>query len=428
MAFRLLALVVAAVLLIAILNYSQYRPQEVRITGFVEADEIRIGSRVGGRVQQVHVWEGQQVAEDDVLVELEPFDLLEQRAAAIAEKEAERAEYERLASGFREEEVAEARARRDQLAARLAKLRAGPRKQEIAAAEARLDVARSELRLAEQQHQRVMELARRNATTQQQIDRANEQLSAATATVVVREQELSELEEGTRAEDLAAAEAELAEAEQELLLRTRGFRKEEIDRAKARLDRAAAALEAIEQRIGELTVRAPVDGVVETVELQPGDLVPANAPVLALLDLSHLWVRAYVPLTYLKLSVGQRVQVAIDGFPDRRFSGEITFISRQAEFTPGNVQTPEDRSKQVFRIKVTLLEGLDVLRPGMMGDVLLDQPSQAPPAQQTGRETAARQARTHSLDAGGWPLKEEYAKRPRRPFAFYPCPADSLRR
>ncbi len=387
MAFRLLVLVLAAIALIAILNYSQYRTEEVRVSGFVEADEIRIGSRVGGRVHQVHVQEGQMVAKDDLLIELEPFDLLEQRAAAVAEKEAVRAEYERLAAGFRSEEIAEAQARRDQLAARLEKLRAGPRKQEIAAAEARLDAARSELRLAEQQHQRVMELARRNATTQQEIDRATEQLSAASATVVVREQELSELKEGTRAEDLAAAEAELVESEQQLLLRTHGFRKEEIDQAQARLDKAAAALRAIERQIDELAVLAPVDGVVETVELQPGDLVSAGAPVLALLDLSHLWVRAYVPLTYLKLSVGRRVEVAIDGFPDRRFAGEITFISRQAEFTPGNVQTPEDRSKQVFRIKVTLLDGLDVLRPGMMGDVLLDNPA-TPPATQEVRQHA----------------------------------------
>jgi hypothetical protein len=91
------------------------------------------------------------------------------------------------------------------------------------------------------------------------------------------------------------------------------------------------------------------------------------------MDTSHLWVRAYVPENRLGVTVGQKVTVTVDSFPDRKFAAHVGFIARQAEFTPNNVQTPEERSKQVFRIKADLDEGLDVLRPGTPADVWLDE-------------------------------------------------------
>ena len=98
-----------------------------------------------------------------------------------------------------------------------------------------------------------------------------------------------------------------------------------------------------------------------------------NAPVMSLVDMERLWVRAYVPENQLGIREGDRVTVSVDSYPDKSFAAHISFISRTAEFTPGNVQTPEDRSKQVVRIKVTLDEGLDRLRPGMAADIWFDQ-------------------------------------------------------
>lgn len=105
-------------------------------------------------------------------------------------------------------------------------------------------------------------------------------------------------------------------------------------------------------------------------ELRPGDLVGAGAPVMSMFDTSELWVRSYLPAD-VHLVVGQELPVTVDGFRDERFRGEVTFIASEAEFTPMNVQTPEDRAKQVFRIKVMLREGFDRLRPGMLADVWL---------------------------------------------------------
>jgi RND family efflux transporter MFP subunit len=265
---RAIVLLLLAAILVAGIVYSQRRNEPLKVSGFIEADEIRVGSRVGGRVQKVHVAEGQTVAKGDPLMELEPYDLNERHAESLA----------------------------------------------------KVEQAKAQRQLAQITVDRIRPAYERQAASKEEMDTANAQLALATAAV-------------------AAAEA---------------------------------SARAINEQIAELKVISPVGGTVEAVDLQPGDLVPANAPVLSLMDTSNLWVRAYVPENHMDLQPGRKVKVSVDSFPDRRFNGHISFIARQAEFTPGNIQTPEERSKQVFRIKVTLDEGLDVLRPGMSADVWLE--------------------------------------------------------
>ena len=368
---RLFLFLIVIAVLAGLLIYSQQVEETGKVSGFVEADEIRLGSLVGGRIQRVDAREGDRVAAGDVLVVLEPFDLAERRAEAQAKLEAARANYNRLSAGFRTEEIAEAKAHRDQLAARLAKLEAGPRKQEINAAIARLKGAQSVLKLGEQNFRRAARLFDQQTISKEEFDRATDEQLAAQSMVTVREQELDLLREGTRREDLDDARSQLEEADQKWQLRKNGYRAEEIAGAKAAMDAAAAALEVIGRQFEELTIHAPTAGVIEALEIQPGELISPGAPVLSLLDTDRMWIRAYVPSSYLSLKTGQTVEVVFDSFPDETFEGKVTFISRQAEFTPSNVQTPEERAKQVFRIKVQLQTGQDRLRPGMMGDIFL---------------------------------------------------------
>jgi multidrug resistance efflux pump len=127
-----------------------------------------------------------------------------------------------------------------------------------------------------------------------------------------------------------------------------------------------------------LTITAPANATIEALDLQPGDLVAAGAPVLSLVDHTRLWVRAYVPENRLNFQIGHKTVVTLDSFPGVRFPAEVTYIARQGEFTPSNVQTPEERTKQVFRIKVTITERAKDLRPGMIADVWLEPPPAAP--------------------------------------------------
>jgi len=371
MSKRLLPFIALAVVLAGLLLYSQWGREPFKVSGFIETDEIRLGSRVGGRVKRVLAAEGQAVKAGDVLVELEPFDLLERRAEAEKQLDAKKAEFDRLRAGFREEEKAQARAHRDQLAARLEKLKNGPREQEIRAAEAQVKLAEAEVELAQREFNRLRALVRTSASTQEELDRAANVLKTNQQRLLVRNEELSLLKAGTRPEEIEEAKAQLQEAEAALKLRLEGYRPEEVAQAKAAVGAAQAALDALDRQLEELKIRAPGPTAVEALDLQPGDLVAPNAPVIALVDQRNLWVRAYVPENRLTVQLGQDVAVTTDSFPGERFAARVTFIARQAEFTPGNVQTPEERSKQVFRIKVQLDEGLDRMRPGMAADVWL---------------------------------------------------------
>lgn len=370
---RLLGILAVAVVLIAALLYSQKRTGPLRVSGLIESYEIRVGSRVGGRVHRVLAEEGERVRKGGVLVELEPFQLLEQKTQAAAQLAEARAEFDRLFEGYRTEEKLQAKAHHDQLAATLAKLVKGPRDEDIAAAKSQLDLAQSQLELATLKYRRTEMLFGKQVATQEDLDQATTELRVSRATVQARKEELAKLERGTRDEELAEARAQLEEANQAWQLRENGYRPQEKAQAKAAVEAAEAALRAIERQIDELTIQAPLDGVVEAVDLQPGDLVGANSPVLSLMDTSRLWVRAYLPENHLNVQVGRKLTVTVDSFPGERFAAHVSFVARAAEFTPGNVQTPEERSKQVFRIKVTLDEGLDRLRPGMAADVWLEE-------------------------------------------------------
>lgn len=371
---RLVGLVaVVAVGVVGYLYWQKSRPQAFIVSGLIEAQEIRVGSRVGGRTAEVLVEEGHSVRIGDPLFRLDPFDYREQLAGAEARLRAAQQEYEKLAGGYRPEEVEQARARRDAAAASLARLESGPRPREIEIARERLKSAEADHELARIEHERYVNLRQRDDAAQVEFDRAVRALKSAQAGEAAAREELALLEEGTRAEDIAAARAAMAEAEQALKLQESGYQEEDIKQAEAAVAAAQAAADAIRVRIEELTVVSPCDCRVEVIDLRPGDLVAANAPTVSLLDLSSMWIRAYVPEARLAdVAVGRSVPFRVDAHGDRQFPGTVTFIAREAEFTPRNVQTPEERSKQVFRIKVTIGEGAADLRVGMTADLLLD--------------------------------------------------------
>ncbi|MGQ0632971.1 MAG: HlyD family secretion protein [Planctomycetaceae bacterium] len=367
---RVMIVLVVAGLLLGGLWLSQQRAPPAKVSGFVESDEIRIGSRVGGRVAKVLVEEGSEVRRGDPLVELEPFQLLELKAQAESELAQARAEYDRLQAGYRPEEIAQSEAREDQLIAARDRLADG--EEDIVAAQAALDLANSQFELARLKFERTERLFARNSASQADMDEATADYRVSRATVRVREEELAKLKR-VRPKELKEADARREEARQEVLLRRQGYRQEDRLKAEAAMLAAQAGLAAIDRQIEELTIRAPADGAVEAVDLRPGDLVGANTPAISMIEAGRLWVRAYVPENRLDVRVGRELPITVDSFPDRKFKGRVSFVARQAEFTPGNVQTPEERSKQVFRIKVVIDEGLDVLRPGMAADLWLDQ-------------------------------------------------------
>jgi HlyD family secretion protein len=140
--------------------------------------------------------------------------------------------------------------------------------------------------------------------------------------------------------------------------------------AKMRVAQARAQLADIDAQLAEMQVVAPADSVLEVLSVKVGDVLPANRETATLLLTGHLWVRVYVPESWLGLiKLGEHVRVRVDSFPGKDFEGVVEQINRQAEFTPRNVQTVADRIKQVFGVKIRLPPDDDRLRAGMAADV-----------------------------------------------------------
>lgn len=230
-------------------------------------------------------------------------------------------------------QIAQQQSRIAQANAAAAKMLRGPRSEEIAR-------ARAASENAERERVRQSNLKEKGIVGQESYDAAATQATTTAET-------LRELERGSRPEDVAAAKAAL-EAEQRQLSYLQRQRQESV-------------------------VVAPADGVIESLDLRPGDLVAPNQPVAKLLEPSQIWVRVYVPEPQLGLvRVGQKAGVRVDTFPGREFPGHVVEIRTQSEYTPRNVQTLGQRMDQVFGVKVAI-DPAPELRPGMAATVRLEE-------------------------------------------------------
>jgi HlyD family secretion protein len=150
-----------------------------------------------------------------------------------------------------------------------------------------------------------------------------------------------------------------------------GSRREDIQAAQAEVERQQNHLAYLLRQKQETIVSAPVDGIIETLDLRPGDLVTPNQPVAQILEPDQIWVRVYVPEPKLGLiHEGQEVGITVDTFPNKKFKGRVVEINNQGEYTPRNIQTQEQRMDQVFGVKVEIQPSPE-LKPGMAAVVQL---------------------------------------------------------
>ena len=152
-----------------------------------------------------------------------------------------------------------------------------------------------------------------------------------------------------------------------------GARPEEVEALRAALAAAEAEVALRRDNLREMTITAPAGGVIDTMDLNAGDLVRGGQAV-AIINLDGApYVRCYIPVPRVAdFPIGTVVSVRVDGMGDTRFKGAVTHIAGDAEFTPRNVQTTEKRAELVFEAKVTITEGGEKLHAGMFADVFLD--------------------------------------------------------
>jgi HlyD family secretion protein len=297
-----------------------------RASGYVEATEVRVAAEAGGRVLETTAQEGRRVVAGEVLARLDTSDV--------------------------EITLRRAEADRDQALAQLRLLQAGARGEDVRQSQAQADTARSEaaavaaeLRSAADDLQRFEALLSANAGSRKQRDDAAARVSVATARH-------------------RAAEDRVRAAEQGVARLQAGARREEVAAAQARVASATASIAAIQKTLADATVKAPVAGTITSKLVDTGEMVAARSPIAVVSDLDNAWANVYVdePLVP-KLTLGQAATIVTDA--GHRIPGRITYISPRAEFTPRNVQTADERSKLVYRIKITVDNREGILKPGM---------------------------------------------------------------
>ncbi len=327
-------------------------------SGTVEARNIRVGSKVGGRIDKVLVREGDSVEAGQVLITFDDKEL----QAALSESHAASLKAER---GFRSEEIAEARASAAQAKAEYDQRKNGYRVEDVDSARADLDRAAADETRAHLDFQRYDALAKKDLVSKQQLDSAEANWKMALAQKQSAEQKLDQLKRGYRPEEIAAAEARYHQTQATLEKFERGNRPEDIAAARATL-----AMD--EARFRERQVLAPTAATVEVLDVRPGDLIAPNTPIATLLERDQIYVRVYVPETeYGHIQVGQKADIHVDSFPKEVFHGTVEQINQQAEFLPRNVQTREERVHQVFGIKVRIDDPSHRVLAGMAADLTL---------------------------------------------------------
>ncbi len=337
----------------------------IEVTGQIEAVSVGAGSRVGGRVAERLVDEGDVVHGGDVMIRLDT----EEAQAAVAAAEARLAQAEsmlaKLEAGARPEEIRQAEAAAAAAEEQYLMAKKGFRSQEVEGAAAAAGAARAQRDEARAFYTRIKGLRDAEATSQQQYDQALHAYEAAEAQYRAARQKESLAAEGFRLEEVESAKARFDQAAAALDLLRNGARKEDIDAARAARDAAAADLARSKVLLDEMTVKAPRDGVVQSVDVYPGDIVKAGS-IVQVVDPEDLKLMVYVSAAMLGfLQTGQKIAITTDSHGSEPFEATITFIASEGEFTPRNLQTREERAQQVFGVKLEMNSSGGKLRAGM---------------------------------------------------------------
>jgi len=288
----------------------------IRASGHIEATEVHLAAKVGGRLLEAPLEEGDPVRAGELVARLETVDADHRLAQARAQVEAADAQLRLLLAGTRAEDLRRAE---DQLAQAQAELDAAVR-----------DLARLE------------GLAERGTATEKARDDARTRRDVAERAVAAARAQLDKLISGPRSQEIESSRAQRAAAQ--------------------------AQVAAIQQQIADATVLAPRDGIITERIAEPGEVLAPGSPIAVLVDLARPWLDVWVGEPSLAaIRIGDTVEVRVDGH-DGALAGTVGYISDVAEFTPKNVQTPEERSKLVFRIKIKLDNSDGLFKPGMPAD------------------------------------------------------------
>jgi HlyD family secretion protein len=358
----------------------------ILISGNIEMTEVNIAFKTAGKLIERNVDEGDVVKKGQVIARLDRDQLLAQRArevAALEEVQAQLAQAETSVEWERANLAADIEQKRGDLAnneAKLLEMKNGSRPQEKQDAHAAVESAQSESERAKRDWDRAQTLIKNDDISTQQFDQYRNRWESAEANL----KQLKEREDlvllGPRSEQIEAQAAlvqrargalKMAEANQ---LETKR-REEDMAARNAQIAETKANIALIDSQLADTIAASPVDGVVLVKSADVGEVLAAGTTVVTIGDIDHPWLRGYVDESDLgRVKIGSKARLTTDSYPGKVYNGRVSFISSEAEFTPKQIQTQQERVKLVYRIKIEVENPQHELKSNMPVDaeIVLD--------------------------------------------------------
>jgi HlyD family secretion protein len=378
---------IVPVVLNGLVSCSHNAKGRILVSGNIELTEIKAAFKIPGKLIELHAEEGSSVTKGMLLARLDSEQLRRTRGrdqagmAAATSQLAQMQTAVELQRASLEAELELRKADVEQTEARLRELLAGSRQQEIQAAQAVLEEARAQYEQAQADWERGQRLYKNDDISRAQYDQFKNRFDSSSAAAKRAEENLKLVQEGPRVEDIDAGRAQLAHAKASLKMTEAGRlelkrKEQELNTRQAELDRARAQVSILDSQLDDTTVISPIDGVVLVKSAEPGEVLAAGTTFATLGDMDNPWLRAYINETDLgRIKLGAKVRVNTDSFPGKAYWGKVSFIASEAEFTPKQIQTTEERVKLVYRIKIDVANPGHELKANMPADaeILLEQ-------------------------------------------------------
>ncbi len=352
----------------------------VRVSGNIELTQVNISFKVPGRLIERVVDEGDRVNKGTVVARLDREQLLGQKdRASAAAKSAESLRVQQSTvieyqAATLEGQILQRSSELKAAEARLAELLAGSRDQEKQQARAAVDRAQTEYDRSSNDWKRAQTLFKNEDISASDFDQFRTRYETADAQLKSAKEQLALVLEGPRKETIDQARAQVGQARAALQLAEAQRlelkrRKEEMETRLADIAQRNADLSIIKTQLSDTDAVCPIDGVVLVKSAEIGEVLAAGTTVMTVGDIEHPWLRAYITEHDLgRVKLGDRVRVRTDSFSGKVYWGRVSFISDQAEFTPKQIQTTEERVKLVYRIKIDIPNPQHELKSNMPAD------------------------------------------------------------
>ena len=366
------AVVVAAVAaaVYAFRGFGHSNEGRIRISGNIELTEVNIAFKTAGRLIERDVDEGDNVKKGQVLARLDRDQLVAERArevAALQAAESEVAQAETSIQWQRANLAADVEQKRADLSSsesKLLELKNGSRPQEIQEAKAGVEGARSEFERAKRDWDRAQTLFKDDDISAEQYDQYRNRWQSSQASLKQAQEHDALVVAGPRSEQVEAQAAAVQRAQGALKMAEANAlelkrREQELTTRRADIEQAKASIALSDSQLADTVAVSPVDGVVLVKAADPGEVLAPGTTVVTVGDIDHPWLRGYIDESDLgRVRIGSKVNVTTDSYKNKVYTGRVSFIASEAEFTPKQIQTQQERVKLVYRIKI------DVQNPG----------------------------------------------------------------